>query len=134
MGLVLVDLLCPSSRRLVAVPELTRVESFVPHRHGLPGRPVEDRAAPACAFVAREVFDTATTRAPDRRLEVDGALRRLCGWTGAGEVPSGVYVRFVRRRLLPAAISASSWNFLRPCPRNQASITAPASGRAHGAG
>ena len=72
----------------VAVLELTRVESFVPRCHGLPGRPVEDRAAPACAFVAREVFDIATTRALIERLEVDGALRRLCGWTGAGEVSS----------------------------------------------
>ncbi|MDE0379396.1 MAG: hypothetical protein OXI20_09150 [Rhodospirillales bacterium] len=77
-------------RRLVAVLELTRVESFVPHRHGLPGRPVEDRAAPACAFVARAVFDIATTRALIERIEVDGTLRRPCGWTGAGEVSSEV--------------------------------------------
>ena len=75
-------------RRLVAVLELARVESFVPHCHGRPGRPVEDRAALACAFVAKAVFDIATTRALIERLEVGRTLRRLCGWTGAGEVPS----------------------------------------------
>lgn len=75
-------------RRLVTVLELARVESFLPHFHGLPGRPVEDRAALARAFVAKAVFDVPTTRALIERLGVDRTLRRLCGWTRRGEVPS----------------------------------------------
>ena len=75
-------------RRFVTVLEFARVESFLPHFHGLPGRPVEDRAALARAFIAKAVFDVPTTRALIERLEVDKTLRRLCGWSYAGEVPS----------------------------------------------
>ena len=75
-------------RRLITVLELTRVESFIPHFHGLPGRPIEDRAALACAFIAKAVFDIPTTRALIERLENDKTLRRLCGWTYAAEIPS----------------------------------------------
>ena len=75
-------------RRFVTVLEFARVESFLPHFHGLPGRPVEDRAALARAFIAKAVFDVPTTRALIERLEVDKTLRRLCGWNYAGEVPS----------------------------------------------
>ena len=66
-------------RRFVTVLEFARVESFLPHFHGLPGRPVEDRAALARAFIAKAVFDVPTTRALIERLEVDKTLRRLCG-------------------------------------------------------
>ena len=72
----------------VTVLELARVESFLPHFHGLPGRPVEDRAALARAFIAKAVFDVPTTRALIERLEADKTLRHLCGWTWRGEIPS----------------------------------------------
>ena len=75
-------------RRLVTVLEFARVESFLPHFHGLPGRPVEDRAALARAFIAKAVFDVPTTRALIERLEADKTLRRLCGWSFRGEIPS----------------------------------------------
>ncbi len=55
---------------------------------GLPGRPAEDRAALARAFAAKAVFNLPTTRALIDRLQVDGTLRRLCGWSGPGEIPS----------------------------------------------
>ena len=63
-------------RRFVTVLELARVESFLPHFRGLPGRPVEDRAALARAFIAKAVFDVPTTRALIERLEADKTLRR----------------------------------------------------------
>ena len=47
----------------VAVLEFVRVERFLPHFTGLPGRPREDRAALARAFIAKAVFDLTTTRA-----------------------------------------------------------------------
>ena len=75
-------------RRFVTVLELARVESFLPHFHGLPGRPVEDRAALARAFIAKAVFDVPTTRALIERLEADKTLRRLCGWSWRGEIAS----------------------------------------------
>ena len=75
-------------RRFVTVLELARVESFLPHFHGMPGRPVEDRAAIARAFIAKAVFDVPTTRALIERLGADKTLRRLCGWTWRREIPS----------------------------------------------
>ena len=72
----------------VTVLELVRVEAQLPCIHGLVGRPAEDRAALARAFMAKAVFDIPTTRALIERLQVDGRLCRLCGWSGAGQLPS----------------------------------------------
>ena len=73
---------------LIAVLELVRVERLLPYFHGLPGRPQEDRAALARAFIAKAVFDITTTRALLERLTIDRPLRRLCGWSSVREVPS----------------------------------------------
>ena len=70
----------------VTVLELVRVEVQLPYIHGLVGRPVEDRAGLARAFIAKAVFDIPTTRA--LILQVDGRLCRLCGWSGIGRLPS----------------------------------------------
>ena len=72
----------------VAVLELVRVETLLPYFRGRVGRPEEDRAALARAFIAKAVFDVPTTRALIERLEVDGRLRRLCGWSGGDRLPS----------------------------------------------
>ena len=72
----------------VAVLELVRVEALLPYFRGQVGRPEEDRAALARAFIAKAVFDVPTTRGLIERLEVDGRLCRLCGWSGAGRLPS----------------------------------------------
>ena len=72
----------------VAVLELVQVEALLPYFRGQAGRPEEDRAALARAFIAKAVFDIPTTRALIERLEVDGRLRRLCGWSGGGRLPS----------------------------------------------
>ena len=72
----------------VAVLELVRVEALLPYFRGQVGRPEEDRAALARAFIAKAVFDIPTTRALIERLEVDGRLRRLCGWSGGGRLAS----------------------------------------------
>ena len=72
----------------VAVLELVRVEALLPYFRGQVARPEEDRAALARAFIAKAVFDVPTTRALIERLEVDGRLWRLCGWSGGGRLPS----------------------------------------------
>ena len=71
----------------VAVLELVRVEALLPYFRGQVGRPEEDRAALARAFIAKAVFHSDDAR-PDRASEVDGRLCRLCGWSGAGRLPS----------------------------------------------
>ena len=58
----------------VAVLELVRVEALLPYFRGQVGRPEEDRAALARAFIAKAVFDIPTTRALIERLEVDEAM------------------------------------------------------------
>ena len=90
----------------VTVLGFVQVEQFLTCWRGLPGRPQEDRAALARAFIAKAVFpqeDRAalarafiakavfaitTTRALVERLAIDSPLRRLCGWSRAEEVPS----------------------------------------------
>ena len=72
----------------VTVLELVRVEAHLPYIRGLVGRPAEDRAALARAFIAKPVFDLPTTRALIERLQVDTRLCRLCGWSGVGRLPS----------------------------------------------
>ncbi len=76
------------SRDLVTVLELARVEAFVRDWPGLVGRPRKDRAALARGFVAKAVFNIAQTSMLIERLRLDKVLRRLCGWTRLGAVPS----------------------------------------------
>ena len=75
-------------QRLVRVLELVRVEEWLPYHRGWRGRPLEDRAALARAFLAKAVLDMATTRGLVERLRNEATLRRLCGWEKAGAVPS----------------------------------------------
>ena len=80
----------------VTVLGFVQVEQFLTCLRGLPGRPQEDRAALARAFIAKAcpvldtgaVFAITTTRALVERLAIDPPLRRLCGWSQAEEVPS----------------------------------------------
>ena len=73
----------------VAVLELVRVEALLPYFRGQVGRPEEDRAALARAFIAKAVFDVPTTRGLIERLEVDGSY----GGCAAGAVPAGFRAR-----------------------------------------
>ena len=73
---------------LVAVIEFVRLEILLPSVSSSPGRPPQDRAALARAFIAKAVFDIPTTRALIERLRVDHTLHRLCGFSGACRLPS----------------------------------------------
>ena len=84
----MVGFLTESHKALVTVVDMTRLEAFVPHWHGLPGRPLAERAALARAFVAKAVLNLPTTRTLIERVEADKTLRRLCGWSRPSEVPS----------------------------------------------
>ena len=72
----------------ITVLELVRVEQHLPCCRTLRGRPQQDRAALARAFIAKAVFQIDTTRALLERLANDRALRRLCGWESVRAIPS----------------------------------------------
>ena len=74
-------------QRLVIVLEMAGIERFVRTWAGLPGRPADDRHALARALIAKAVLGLPTTAALIERLQVDGTLRRLCGWERVGQVP-----------------------------------------------
>ena len=72
----------------ITVLEFVRVEQHLPCFRCLRGRPQQDRAAVARAFIAKAVFQIDTTRALLERLANDRALRRLCGWESIRAIPS----------------------------------------------
>jgi hypothetical protein len=75
-------------RQLVTVLELARPERFIGHLHGRRGRPQKHRAARARGFLAKAVCKLSETGRLIERLQPDQALRRLCGCSRAGVVPS----------------------------------------------
>jgi len=75
-------------KKFITVLELVRVETFVHHDHAIVGCPRKDRAALARSFLAKAVFNIPQTDMLIERLSVDKSLRRLCGWTRLGALPS----------------------------------------------
>jgi hypothetical protein len=76
--------------QLIRIWEVLRIEEQVkvlPTRWAL-GRPMKDRRVVARAFVAKSFLNLPTTVALIDRLEVDGALRRLCGFESRKDIPS----------------------------------------------
>lgn len=73
-------------RDLVRALALLQMDGFIAVRHGRGRRP-HDRACIARAFLAKAIFNFLNTRALLDRLAHDAALRRLCGWERAAEVP-----------------------------------------------
>jgi hypothetical protein len=92
-------------KQLVAILELARVEEFVPPGYlHMRGRPPADRRALARAFVAKAVYNLATTRILIDQLRSSPQLRRICGWEKAGDVPSEsvfsrAFAEFARSKL-----------------------------------
>ena len=72
----------------ISVLEFVRGEQHLPCGRSLRGRPQQDRAAVARAFIAKAVFQIDTSRALRERLANDRALRRLCGWESIQAIPS----------------------------------------------
>ena len=74
-------------RKLVTVLDFAPPEAFISDPGGAPGRPRKDRVALARAFIAKAVWNLATTRDLIDRIHLDPALRRLCGWPSVRSVP-----------------------------------------------
>jgi hypothetical protein len=80
--------LSEKQRQLVSILELIRIESFIGTSGSWLGRPEKDRGKIARGFVAKAVYNMATTRQLLERLGSDASLRRLCGWERQHELPS----------------------------------------------
>jgi hypothetical protein len=75
------------ARLLVAVLEMIPLSQQLPCARGWLGRPAQHRAGLAAAFIAKSVYGLETTRQLLERLHADRALRLLCGWTAACQIP-----------------------------------------------
>jgi len=74
-------------QQLIAVLSLIGMEGHLDGNRGGRGRPAHDRLAFGRAFVAKAVFNLPTTEMLIQMLGSDAALRRICGWEGAAQVP-----------------------------------------------
>jgi hypothetical protein len=73
-------------QQFVRILTLLHLDRFTESQWG-PGRPAASRANIARAFVAKAVFGIPLTSGLRARLVSDAALRRLCGWQHAKDVP-----------------------------------------------
>lgn len=78
--------LTQKQQQLITALEVIRIEDFVLHQKGV-GRPKEERAPIARAFIAKMIYECTTTRQLLDRLQSDISLRRICGWEKASDVP-----------------------------------------------
>jgi hypothetical protein len=79
--------LSASHKQLVVVLDMVRLEAFVRHWHGLPGRPLAERAALGRAFIAKAVLNLPTTRGLIERVQAD---KRPCVVCAVGRGPSRI--------------------------------------------
>jgi hypothetical protein len=81
--------LTDTDRHFVSVMALVPLGPFLePYRWHGEGRPPEERAWMAHAFIAKAVYQFPTTRALLDALQVRPTLRRLCGWERVCDIPS----------------------------------------------
>jgi hypothetical protein len=76
------------ARLLSSVLGMVSLPAALASRDGRVGRRGHDRRALAAAFVAKAVYNLATTRQLIDRLGADAQLRRLCGWPSREHVPN----------------------------------------------
>ena len=77
-----------SHEKVIAIIELLRTEAFIMCDSGYRGRPCDDRLPIFHAFIAKSVLNLPTTSSLIDRLNVDNALRQICGWDSKGNIPS----------------------------------------------
>jgi hypothetical protein len=99
-----VGCLTPKLEKLIHILEWVRIEELVGDTWSGVGRPPHDRSALANAFVAKTVLGLSTTVALLERLQIDRALRRLCGFPMWKRLPteatfSRAFAEFAQNRL-----------------------------------
>ena len=80
--------LSPKLEKLIHILEGMRIEEFTAASWCGVGRPAHERAWLATAFVAKAVLGITTTAALIERLQIDRALRRICGFSLYKKLPS----------------------------------------------
>ena len=80
--------LSPKLEKLIHILEWVRIEEFTAVSWCGVGRPAHERAWLANAFVAKAVLGITTTAALIERLQIDRALRRICGFSLYKKLPS----------------------------------------------
>jgi hypothetical protein len=81
------DPLTAKLERLIVILDTLGLEAYVAPPGRGRGRPADDRAQIARAFIAKAVLNIPTTSALIERLQVDRSLRRICGWERRSDVP-----------------------------------------------
>jgi hypothetical protein len=82
------DPLTHKLEHLIVILDTLGLEAFVAPPSRGRGRPPDDRPAIARSVVAKAVLTIPTTSALIERLQIDRALRRICGWERRSDVPS----------------------------------------------
>ena len=88
-----VGALTPRLEKLIHTLEWVRIEEFVECTWNGVGRPSHDRGPLANAFVAKAVLGLSTTAALIERLQMDRALKRICGFPMWKRLPGESRVR-----------------------------------------
>jgi hypothetical protein len=83
-----VGTLTDREQRFVRICELLCLEKHLPCGGALTGRPLAQRIPIARAFIAKTIYNFATTCILREHLLRDATLRHLCGWAAKWEVPS----------------------------------------------
>jgi len=81
------ELLTDKQKQLITILELVRIEELVKVPDYWHGRSPKNRKQIARAFIAKAVYNMNTTRELIDRLKSTPALRRICGWEKAADVP-----------------------------------------------
>lgn len=85
----ILDPLSEKEQEFVRVVELTGIDQHIkPYAWAGEGRRSIPRKKMALAFIAKAVWNLPTTEALIDYLKTSKTLRRLCGWEGAGSIPS----------------------------------------------
>ncbi len=74
-------------KQLVTTLELIRIEDLVWVPEYWQGQPPRNRKPMTRAFIAKAIYNMDTTRELIDRLKISPALRRICGWQKACDVP-----------------------------------------------
>lgn len=74
-------------KQLVSTLEIVRIEEKVRVPQYWQGRSPKNRKLIARAYIAKAVYNMDTTRELIDRLKISPALRRICGWKTAREIP-----------------------------------------------
>ena len=80
----------------VRVCELCNLERHIlPYRWRGEGRPLECRLAIAKSFVAKSIYNEATTKGLIEFIRSSPTIRRLCGWESVMKLVGGVIILLI---------------------------------------